>query len=224
MATPAPSAEPTAWPAALTVTEEQAAHLDRALTLSKALASPGRLAILGALARDPTAGCTLDDLAARTRLRPSQMERDLRLLADAGLLRVEEWAAPGPGREPAPARLAFTPDYAAQMTGVIATLHQWQRQVRPPAPKPALDERARTLARFMPNGRIVAWPVQRKRVLYLLDAVAPAVAPGRRYTEREVDAILKEFYPEDHCTLRRALVDERYLRRADGIYWRTSNE
>ncbi len=41
-----------------------------------------------------------------------------------------------------------------------------------------------------------------------------------RYQEREVNFSLQMFYP-DYATLRRYLVDEGLLTRADGVYWRT---
>jgi hypothetical protein len=37
--------------------------------------------------------------------------------------------------------------------------------------------------------------------------------------DAEVDAILREFWP-DHCQLRRALVERVLLNRKDGVYWR----
>lgn len=43
---------------------------------------------------------------------------------------------------------------------------------------------------------------------------------GVRYPEREVDAVLKRFHP-DHASLRRFLVDEGFLSRQRGVYWRT---
>jgi hypothetical protein len=54
----------------------------------------------------------------------------------------------------------------------------------------------------------------------LLDQVAQAFEPGRKYPEAEVDEILKAIY-HDHCTLRRYLVDEDFMSRsAAGVYWR----
>ncbi|MFQ5516841.1 MAG: DUF2087 domain-containing protein [Acidimicrobiia bacterium] len=41
-----------------------------------------------------------------------------------------------------------------------------------------------------------------------------------RYTEKEVDFILQRFW-HDHATLRRYLVDEGYLDREGGEYWRS---
>jgi hypothetical protein len=73
---------------------------------------------------------------------------------------------------------------------------------------------------FIRDGRITALPAKRPRRLLLLDQVAQAFEPGRRYPEPVVDEILKAVF-DDHCTLRRCLVDESFLSRTpDGTYWR----
>ena len=76
------------------------------------------------------------------------------------------------------------------------------------------------LQAFVRGGRITAMPARHSRRRLLLDQVAQAFEPGRRYPELVVDEILKAVF-DDHCTLRRYLVDEEFLSRtADGIYWR----
>ena len=76
------------------------------------------------------------------------------------------------------------------------------------------------LRAFVRDGRITAMPAKRTRRRLLLDEVAQAFEPGRRYPESVVDEILKAVF-DDHCTLRRYLVDEAFLSRtADGVYWR----
>ena len=76
------------------------------------------------------------------------------------------------------------------------------------------------LRAFVRDGRITALPAKRTRRLLLLDQVAQAFEPGRRYPESVVDEILKMVF-DDHCTLRRHLVDESFMSRtAEGIYWR----
>jgi ArsR family transcriptional regulator, arsenate/arsenite/antimonite-responsive transcriptional repressor len=211
---PAPEAHTVA------MTPDQAAHLEAALTLCKALAAPGRLAILGALAAPPFPALTLAELGQRTPLSPASVERDLRQLADAGLIQITEWEAAQPGREPRPARVAFDRAYMQTMAQVIATLHRVHVQIAPPPERPVQDDRTRTITRFMQNGRLISWPAQFKQQLYVLAEVAQAFAPDRTYREREVDAILKDIYAYDHCTLRRALVDHNFLRRDQGIYSR----
>jgi len=76
------------------------------------------------------------------------------------------------------------------------------------------------LRAFIRDGRIAAVPAKRTRRRLLLDEVAQAFEPGRRYPESAVNEILKSVF-DDYCTLRRYLVDEAFLSRtATGIYWR----
>ena len=73
---------------------------------------------------------------------------------------------------------------------------------------------------FMRDGRLAQIPVRRAKRLLLLDCIAQAFAPGRRYSEAEVNALLRSLH-DDHAALRRYLVDEDFLSREDGYYWRS---
>jgi hypothetical protein len=53
----------------------------------------------------------------------------------------------------------------------------------------------------------------------VLDQIAMVFEPGRRYDEREVNSLLKAFH-HDYAALRRYLVDEGFLTRDSGMYWR----
>ena len=76
------------------------------------------------------------------------------------------------------------------------------------------------LRALLSDGRITAWPAKRPLRRLLLDQVAQAFEPGRKYPEAAVDEILKKVF-DDHCPLRRHLVDEEFLSRtAAGVYWR----
>jgi hypothetical protein len=76
------------------------------------------------------------------------------------------------------------------------------------------------LRAFIRDGRILALPAKRTRRRLLLDQVAQAFEPGRRYPEAEVDQVLKAVF-DDHCALRRYLIDEQFMSRtAAGLYWR----
>jgi hypothetical protein len=73
---------------------------------------------------------------------------------------------------------------------------------------------------FIRAGKITAMPAKRARRRLLLDQVAQAFQPGRHYPEAAVDDVLKAIF-DDHCTLRRYLVDEAFMSRtASGTYWR----
>jgi hypothetical protein len=76
------------------------------------------------------------------------------------------------------------------------------------------------LDRFVKDGRLAVMPTRRSKRLVVLDHIAQQFQPGRTYTETEVDATLERFY-NDYPALRRYLVDEDFLAREAGVYWRT---
>jgi len=86
---------------------------------------------------------------------------------------------------------------------------------------PVLSDLPDRLRPFVRDGRISAMPARRSARLLLLDQVAQAFEPGRRYPEAVVNEILKALY-DDHAALRRYLVDEELMSRTpDGTYWRS---
>jgi hypothetical protein len=85
----------------------------------------------------------------------------------------------------------------------------------------ALADRDRVLAAFLtPDGRLVRVPARHRKRLVVLDHLARVFEPGRRYPEPEVNALLRAFH-DDVASLRRHLVDEEFLARDAGVYWRT---
>ena len=76
-----------------------------------------------------------------------------------------------------------------------------------------------SLQPFVRDGRIELMPAKRSRRLKLLEAVVCAFEPGARYSEQQVDGLLSVLH-QDHCALRRYLVDEELLERDHGQYWR----
>jgi hypothetical protein len=79
---------------------------------------------------------------------------------------------------------------------------------------------AQVLRRFLPNGRLLSMPAHRSRRTVVLDHIAGAFELGVKYSERDVNAILGGF-DDDWATLRRYLVDDGFLSREAGSYWRS---
>ena len=75
------------------------------------------------------------------------------------------------------------------------------------------------LARFVSGRRLVEIPATRSKRLVVLERLALEFEPGRRYPEAEVNGILGRWH-DDWSALRRYLVDEGFLDRADNVYWR----
>ena len=78
---------------------------------------------------------------------------------------------------------------------------------------------ARVLDAFLRDGRLVSIPTVRSKRLVVLDLLAQEFEPGRRYSEKMVNLVLGRWHA-DTAALRRYLVDEGLLDRADGQYWR----
>jgi hypothetical protein len=91
-----------------------------------------------------------------------------------------------------------------------------------PAEAPASGlgpEADKVLRPFLRDGRLTSIPAARTKRLVLLDHLAGLFEPGLTYTEAEVNKTLAHFHP-DVAALRRYLVDEEFLHRRDGFYWR----
>lgn len=83
------------------------------------------------------------------------------------------------------------------------------------------DEDVRVLSNFFDDqGRLHTIPTKRAKRLVLLDFLSQHFELGRTYPEKEVDVVINRFHP-DHAALRRYLVEEQFLTREAGVYWRT---
>jgi len=78
----------------------------------------------------------------------------------------------------------------------------------------------KVLDAFVRDGVITQLPTARSKRLVILDWVVQEFTPGERYTEREVNDILRPRHA-DVAAVRRYLVDEGLLSRAGGEYWRS---
>lgn len=91
-----------------------------------------------------------------------------------------------------------------------------------PAPTEHDDEPAevrKVLHAFVTDGRLHTIPTARAKRLVVLDWLAQQFEPGRRYSEQAVNLMLGQRHA-DTAALRRYLVDDGFLDRADGQYWR----
>jgi hypothetical protein len=168
----------------------------------RALADPERVAIAGALAR---AEHTADELAAELDLDPRRVMAQLGKLTAAGVTAVAE------------DRRTYHLD--------VTTLRAAAEIVGPPrdaglALGAATDDEEQILKTFFRNGRLTEIPMKRSKRRIVLERVALEFEPGRRYDEKEVNVIVGAFFT-DHASLRRYLVDEGFLDRDHGEYWRT---
>jgi hypothetical protein len=168
------------------------------------LAEPDRLRAVAAVTLGAT---TLGEVADRAGLEPRAAARALSRLVAGGLLDGEAG------------------------NGYRVRTEALQAAAIPPAGEAEPDEELgdQVLRRFISKGRLLAIPAARGKRLVVLDHLAGLFEPGRRYPEPEVNELLGRYHP-DYAMLRRYLVDDGFLARADEagpgsrsvkVYWRT---
>ncbi len=165
---------------------------------------------LKALAAVTLGADTLPEVAERAGLEPKEAARALSRLVAGGLLEGEA----GKG-------------YRVRTEALKAAARRPGGE--PPGPAAGSPE-ADVLRRFVHNGRLLAMPAAHGKRLVVLNHLAGLFEPGRRYPEPEVNEMLGRYHP-DYAMLRRFLVDEGFLDRADEpapsgshsvkVYWRT---
>ena len=181
---------------------------------------------LRALAAVTLGADTLAEVAERADLEPKEAARALSRLVAGGLLeggagkgyRVRTEALKAAARRPAAAGSAAAGSGGSGGQGG-----------GPPGPAAGSPE-ADVLRRFVHNGRLLAMPAAHGKRRVVLDHLAGLFEPGRRYPEPEVNQLLERYHP-DYAMLRRYLVDDGFLDRADvpapsgshsvKVYWRT---
>lgn len=165
------------------------------------LVAGDRLPVVAALVLGST---TVAEIAARTDLPVRDVLRVLTRLESAGLasVRGQEWSL------------------HVDVLREAVTSNRWPAQ-----PPPATDEvatsakSAAVLRAFVRDGKLLHIPAQHSKRLVVLDYLAREFEPGVRYAETEVNEKLSTHHP-DYAALRRYLVEEDFLAREGGIYWR----
>lgn len=200
------------WTEGKTVHESES--LPDAASLLALLVAGDRLPVVAALVLGEH---TIEGIAARAQLSSRDVLRVLTRLESAGLTSVEG------------------PDWTLQVDVLREAVsgNRWSGGDRPHnrphnrapsaddnADPQASPQQAAVLRSFFRAGRLVRVPVQRTKRLVVLDRLARDFEPGVRYSEAEVNQKLLA-YNSDYAALRRYLVDEDYLARENGIYWRT---
>lgn len=81
-----------------------------------------------------------------------------------------------------------------------------------------------TVNRFFKDEKLITIPKKNKDKLLIFDKLAENFSEEEEYTEREVNDILKLYYP-DYAILRRYLVDNNYLvRDSYGVSYKKVNK
>jgi hypothetical protein len=177
----------------------------------RALVDPGRLRLVGLLAIRPMTREALGDAVDQP---PTALIKPLEQLIAAELVE----ARPAKGG----ARFALRGDRIGQLARRLATLDHGEDDAA--AALAALTglpaEDAKVLRHHLEDGRLTTIPAQASKRLVVLRWLRDQVfTEDREYPEKEVNQRIALIHP-DPAALRRYLVDERLVTRADGRYRR----
>jgi hypothetical protein len=177
----------------------------------RALVDPGRLRLIGLLAIRPMTREALGDAVHQV---PTALIKPLEQLIAAELVE----ARPAKGG----AVFALRGDRIGQLARLLATLDHGEGDAA--AALAALSglpaEDARVLGHYLEDGRLTTIPAQASKRLVILRWLRDQVfTEDREYPEKEVNQRIALIHP-DPAALRRYLVDERLVTRADGLYRR----
>ena len=175
------------------------------LQFFKALANETRLRIVGILANRE---CGVTELAALLEVKEPTVSHHLARLKEANLVtmrvegndhlyRLNVEALENKSRD------LLTTERVAAVVDDVA-YDAWERKV---------------LNTFVEGEIIKAIPMGYKKRLALLKWLVRRFEMGRKYTEKEVNAIISRHHP-DYCTLRREFITNGLMEREDGVYWR----
>ena len=163
------------------------------------LADGARLRVTAALVLGST---SLADVQRATGLDARTAGTALARLVDAGLVEKDDGGY----------RLREEELRHAAREGAAARRADPEHTDRPP-------EVARVLRAFVRGGRLLSIPAVRSKRLVVLDLLAQEFDPGVDYSEAQVNLVLGRWHA-DTAALRRYLVDEGFMDRARGRYWR----
>jgi hypothetical protein len=174
------------------------------LDFVKAMASAERLRVIGALVRGRA---TQAEIAGQLHVPVRDVFNHLAFLAHVGVVREEDGV--------------YELDEKA-----IDTLARGQFEGRRPQYEEKPEDVRKVLKAYLnADGMIKQIPLEKKKLLVILNFIVDAFAFDANYTEKEVNTILRRFNM-DTAALRRYLVDHGFMaRESDGSrYWRVKQE
>jgi len=182
------------------------ADMELALQFLKAIADGTRLKILGILAQSER---SVEELAALLDVKPPTVSHHLNKLRDIQLVQMRP--------EGNTHYYSFRPDSLIRLNKELLTPERLVTFVD----TSSTDAWARKVLRDFLNGEeLKEIPASRKKRLVVLKWLVNDFDTDRRYTETEVNELIKRHHP-DFATLRREFIGNQLMDRADGYYWRT---
>jgi biotin operon repressor len=181
-------------------------QMEKLVEFFKALADESRLKIVGLVAQQPR---SVDELAALLGLSGPTVSHHLQYLQHVGLVeaRAQQYYS----------MYSLRTDALHSMAKEILATETLTKTVTEDVDQDAYARKV--LSNYVVNEKLKQIPTQLKKLEVILRWLVKNFEPGRQYTEKEVNEIIKRYH-EDFATLRRELIDFHLMDRKNSIYWR----
>ncbi|MDH8678251.1 metalloregulator ArsR/SmtB family transcription factor [Fusibacter bizertensis] len=179
--------------------------MEDAIKLFKALSDASRVRIINSLIDAPK---YVELLAERLELTPSTVSFHLKKLEDVGLVtkHKDQYYII---YEICNETLNQTLENLVKSTNSHVAIEDAREQ----------EYRQKVIDTFFKFEKLKSIPVQRKKRMIILEKMVEAFKFDEIYTEKEVNIIIADFH-DDFATLRRELINEKLMKRDNGIYQR----
>jgi predicted transcriptional regulator len=175
------------------------------LHVLKVLAHESRLKLLGILANQEA---SVGELAALLKLKEPTVSHHLARLKEIELVRM---------RAEGNTHLYSLDSDALQ--GLTQKMFTFEQITAPPSDVAQDAWEQKILNSFLDGARLKEIPSSQKKRLVILKWLANKFEPDVKYSEREVNDVIKRHHP-DCATLRREFIMHRFMQREQGVYWR----
>lgn len=178
---------------------------NRLLNFFKVLSNESRLKLIGILSQTE---CSVEDLAARLRLKEPTVSHHLNKLKELDLVMMRSQGNThfyqlNRNTLTNLNKSLFSPEQMASWTKDLQ-VDAWSEKV---------------LQNYLRGDRLKEIPASRKKRLVILQWLVNKFELGKSYTEKEVNQILSKHH-NDYATLRREFIGYQLMRRDNGIYQR----
>jgi len=177
--------------------------ISKSIGIIKSLADNSRLMIVNSLLESPQ---YVEELAERLNLASSTVSFHLKKLESADLVRKR--------KDQYYVIYSVNEDILGLSIRELISFKNFDKYLQDERLE---NYRKKVIKTFFKDGRLTKLPAQWKKKLIVMDTFKAKFSSGKIYAESQVDALLKQSC-DDHCAIRRMLVDTGFFTRENGLY------
>jgi predicted transcriptional regulator len=174
------------------------------IKIMKALSDPSRLMVMNSLMKKSQ---YVEELSERLGLAPSTISFHLKKLEEADLV----------AREKDQYYVMFHANHSifSMTLNELTRFNNIEKFIQDERIEQYREKVVRT---FFKKNKLVQIPAQYKKRVIILKEMLKRFQPGKKYSEQAVNDLISQMY-NDHCLIRREMIDAGIMKRENNEYW-----